>query len=198
MEKDRKFRALAIAAICVAIVGVSVAYAALSASLTVNGTATVDTTNSWNVKWTSVTTKSKSAGVSYATSGEPTIEGTQNIKWAATFTAPGDTLVIEAKLKNDGSINAQLEHRENYLSINGEGAADKFTYTVKEGNTDISTKSGKVLPGNSAEKTLTITVKLTEDLTNEELMALNNKAVSFGLTLPWIQGPEIITTGSEL
>lgn len=196
MEKDRKFRALAIAAICVAIVGVSVAYAALSASLTVNGSATVDTANSWNVKWTSVTTKSKSAGVDYATSGEPTIEGTQNITWSALFTAPGDTLVIEAKLKNDGSINAELEHRENYLSISGD-AADKFTYTVKEGNTDISAKSGKVLPGNSEEKTLTITVQLSSDLTNEELMALNNKAATFDLTLPWVQGPEIITTGSE-
>lgn len=196
MEKDRKFRALAIAAICVAIVGVSVAYAALSASLTVNGTATVDTANSWNVKWTSATTKSKSAGVSYATSGEPTIEGTQNITWSALFTAPGDTLVIEAKLKNAGSINAELEHRENYLSISGDDAS-KFTYTVKEGSTDISEKSGKVLPGNSEEKTLTITVQLPSDLTNEELMALNNKAVTFGLTLPWIQGPEIIVTGTE-
>ena len=196
MEKDRKFRALAIAAICVAIVGVSVAYAALSASLTVNGTATVNTENSWNVKWTSVSTKSKTAGVSYATSGEPTIEGTQNIKWSATFSAPGDTLVIEAKLKNAGSINAELENKTDYLTITGDDA-DKFTYTVKEGSTNINDKAGKVLPGNSDEKTLTITVQLSSDLTNEQLTALNNKAVSFGLTLPWIQGPETIVTDGE-
>lgn len=204
MEKDRKFRALAIAAICVAIVGVSVAYAALSASLNINGSATVKTlSDSWNVKWNSVNVTEKSSGVSYptATAGElpeePKLSG-DTITWKAIFTKPGDKIVLEAKFQNFGTLNAQLNALEkaNYVTSSGTGV-EKFNYTVTVDGTNLVDKAGQVLAGKSSERTAVITVELPSNLEAADIDALKEQTFEFNVKLPWIQGPDTITAGQE-
>ena len=48
MEKERKIKVLSVAALLVAVLGLTVAFAALSQTLTINGSATVNTA-SWDI-----------------------------------------------------------------------------------------------------------------------------------------------------
>lgn len=196
MEKDRKFRALAIAAICVAIVGVSVAYAALTASLTITGTATVSTENAWKIEWTNVTDLTKSSAV---TGSKPVITaGNQEITWSATFGAPQTKLSFTATFKNNGTIPAKL-NAGTYLNATGD-AASKFTYTITEAGADIADRAGYVLEA-GAEVDLLITVEFDKNaaLSSTELANLNTKTATFTLELPWSQATdaEVSAAGSK-
>lgn len=196
MEKDRKFRALAIAAICVAIVGVSVAYAALSATLNITGDVTVKD-NQFNVKWTSKT--------NIQTTGEATVtkdvtiadSESQKITWAADFNMPGDSITFTATLKNVGNVPARLAaETESTKYITGGNAA--FEYTVTVDGADISTKAGKIL-NSTQEKVVTVTVTLPEDTEVATFNTIKGQKFTFGLDLPFTQaGSTDITTGSEL
>lgn len=200
MEKDRKFRALAIAAICVAIVGVSVAYAALSATLSITGTATVSTENAWKVEWSAVTEITKSSAVTLKEGvTKPTITaGNQGITWEATFGAPKATLSFTATFKNSGTIPAKLQEGT-YVAATGDASAN-FTYEVKVGSDDISTKTGYILTsGKEVIVTVTVTFDAAGALTDTELSALNNKTATFTLNLPFTQATdaEVNATGAK-
>ena len=165
MGKDRKFRTLAIAAICVAIVGVSVAYAALSAALNVTGTATVDTAGSWNVTPTPVKCTATN-GAYFITEKEhvttkdfTAVGGTVN--WDATFTAPKQSVTCTFSWTNGGSIDAAV--KKLVATVNGTQAAN-FDYTVTMGNTKLTptTPNNKVLKAGSTKK-VTMTVIFDKD-----------------------------------
>ena len=198
MEKDRKFRALAIAAICVAVVGVSVAYAALTASLTITGTATVSTADAWKVQWTNVGEPTKSSAVTIPEGGAPAIEsGNQNITWSATFGAPKTSYSFKATFTNSGSIPAKLE-AGTYVSATGDASAN-FTYTVTDSDGDIADKAGYILEsGKSVELTITVNFDAEGTLTEEQLTALNTKTATFTLNLPWTQATDAeVASGSK-
>lgn len=187
MEKDRKFRALAIAAICVAIVGVSVAYAALTASLKITGTATVSTADAWKIQWTNVSEMTKSSAV---TANKATIEsGNQNITWSATFGAPKTSLSFTATFTNSGTIPAKLE-AGTYVAATGD-ASTNFTYTVTDADGNIADKAGYILESGKSI-TLTVTVEFDKDgsLTESGLSALDTKTATFTLNLPWTQATD--------
>lgn len=204
MQNDKKFRALAIAAICVAIVGVSVAYAALSASLTITGTAKVDTAASWNVFFSDVAytaSTDKSAGVTVTTA--PTVTGTSttSISWAATFTAPGDYLQYTVTAKNSGTINAVLTSMSNTV---GGDLSQYFTYEVTVAG---ETVTGSTLPTSkrllNAGKTATITVKVTFDkekkLSASDLSGLDStKTATFTSTFGFAQATSADSTYTSM
>ncbi len=199
MEKDRKFRALAIAAICVAIVGVSVAYAALSATLNINGTATVDTTGAWDIQ---IKTPACTATGLAKCDPAAALTGTTTLTWGAKFVAPGDTVTVTANIVNEGTIDALLETIKNVASVKEGGDPDilKFlTYTVKIGSTTIAsgekTTINKALlnKNNTGKNSKTLTITLTfadnakKELTSEKLAALNGTVVEYTLMPEFIQ-----------
>lgn len=108
MEKDRGFKIIAIAALLLSVIGLSIAYAGYTATLTVEGTATVS--SAWKVIW-----KDLSAGTA---TGYASVEGKtlaidstskQSISgFIGTLKAPGDTITYTWKAANDGEINANL------------------------------------------------------------------------------------------
>lgn len=188
MENDRKFRALAIAAICVAIVGVSVAYAALSASLNVTGTAKVSTSNSWNVSASSlVCTASGSAyfGSEAAKKTTETFTATGGtVNWDATFTAPTDSVKCTMTWTNSGTIDAAVED----LKISSSGSyKDNFTYDVVMGTTNLSitVPANKYLKAGTS-KTVTFTVVFDKDKELETLPSTKEE-VTFTAAFGFVQ-----------
>ena len=200
MEKDRKFRALAIAAICVAVVGVSVAYAALATTLTVSGTATVNTTNSWRVRWESTETDdvapaitSKSNSVTFTTAPTLAADETTKLTWAATFTAPGDTFTITAFITNDGTLNAKLSNGTD-LAISGD-LAEHFTYSMKINSKDIDEQNGNILAaGKRVPVVITVALNDVDNDTWAEIGEAANKTVTFTATIPFVQATDEDTT----
>ena len=56
MEKERKFKTIGLVAVFVAVIGLSIAFAALSRILTINGTGKVSS-STWSVVWEEIDTE---------------------------------------------------------------------------------------------------------------------------------------------
>lgn len=109
MEKERGAKVIAIVALLIAVVGLTVGYAAYSSTLTINGTANVDPA-SWKVNFdyktgTSLTgaTKGHAAENTAPTLADTTISG-----FDVTLKAPGDSVTYNFLIKNSGTLNAKL------------------------------------------------------------------------------------------
>lgn len=71
MEKERKIKVLSVAALLVAVLGLTVAFAALSQTLTINGSATVNTA-SWDIHFKNLSTPTLTGNAAVTTA--PTID----------------------------------------------------------------------------------------------------------------------------
>ena len=127
MEKERKIKVLSIVALIVAVLGLTVAFAALSQTLTINGTAKVEKNNAdgtgdkWNVRFygadaegnlddsATTVTPTVTGGSSYPAEGKvATLNDTTISDVNATLRKPGDKVVYTFFVKNAGKINAKL------------------------------------------------------------------------------------------
>lgn len=107
MEKQRMLKNIVIGVLLVAVISLSVSFAAFTQMLTINGTTTVKSAASnWNIKFSSVNAINTTG---YAV-GTPTSNSTTSQE-AITFTcdlmAPGDTCSLSGTIKNAGSIKAK-------------------------------------------------------------------------------------------
>ncbi len=102
----------------------SIAYAAFSQSLVINGTGT--TAADWDVKITGITTAASDGATQV--NGSPTFTAT-----SATFDVelahPGASATYDITVANEGSIDAVLDSLTDVASINSAAPAD-ITFTV--------------------------------------------------------------------
>ena len=103
MEKNREVKVIAVVALLVAVVGLSVAYAALSTTLEITGQATINSA-SWNVQFVEGT----GTPVGGASATTPTVTSTSISNLNVTLTKPGDSYTYTFSIQNTGSINAKL------------------------------------------------------------------------------------------
>ena len=189
-NNDKKFRALAIAAICIAIVGISIAYAALGAVLNVTGTATVSTANSWNVAATQGSC-TKTAGSPSVTKNLTTVG--QTATWSASFVAPGDQITCTFDWTNSGSIDAAVTN----LVVNASGdAKDYFTYNVTMGTTALSAvvpKNKYLKAGSTKTVTMVVTFDENSNLTSQQLADLDTKSATFTAAFEFAQADSSVT-----
>ena len=169
MEKDRGFKVIAIVALLIAVVGLSVAYAGYTATLTVTGTATVK--SSWDVKWTNLDT---GTATGYANVDDSTLaiatDGQSISGKIGTLKAPGDTIKYTWNASNDGEIDATLTGVTlGTLSCapaatNGAQAAEATALCAKlsvaftyDSAALTGTTTGELLKGTTKPVTMTIT-----------------------------------------
>ena len=108
MEKTRKIKKISLCALLVAVLGLTVAFAALSQTLTINGSATVDAA-SWDIHFDNIRTYTNGAG---SFSGEPALSGTSITNINAVITKPEDQAAFDVNMVNNGAINAKIESVE--------------------------------------------------------------------------------------
>ena len=106
MEKERKIKVLSLVALVVAVLGLTVAFAALSQTLTINGTANVDAA-SWDVHFENLT--SNVVGDAKITK-MPTLSNNNTYigDFEVTLTKPGDSVEFCYDTVNDGTIDAVI------------------------------------------------------------------------------------------
>ena len=130
MEKERKIKSMSLVALIVAVLGLTVAFAAMSRTLTINGTATMDTAT-WDIHFEGVSGKSTESGGVTTLTGQidtsvnqqnaatvvtaPTIQADANGKaatvigtYSVKLTKPGDVVSFEFDVVNNGTIDADL------------------------------------------------------------------------------------------
>ena len=203
MEKGRNIKVLSLAALIVAVLGLTVAFAALSQQLTINGSAKVDAAT-WNVHFANL---QNTVGPEYVTQaptiGNPT-EGTANTvigDFNVTFTKPGQAVEFTFDVVNDGSIDAILsditpETLQPICTGTGNNAdADAalvcsgLTYTLTYADDTQLTKNDEttgVLTKNGGTKSMKL--RLAYDINKDTSVSINDVTISnLGISLTYVQ-----------
>ena len=105
MEKTRKIKMISLCALLVAVLGLTIAFASLSQTLIINGSAAVDTAT-WDIHFENLTLSEKTGTAEV--SGTPSLTGTVISGIDVSLNKPGDKIVYEFDLVNNGSIEAKL------------------------------------------------------------------------------------------
>lgn len=171
---------MAIVAICIAVVGLSIGYAALQQTLTINTTATAKA-QTWSVKFTNLAT--------------PTLTGKASVKTAAALNSasteitidvdlkePGDTVTYTFDVTNAGTINAKLSAIPTIsgTGITGENVPLTYALTYADG-TEI--KANDTLDA-SATKNLKLVVTYNSTV---ETVPAEDTSYTFNASMLYIQ-----------
>ncbi|MEE3344192.1 MAG: hypothetical protein VZS44_08900 [Bacilli bacterium] len=179
MEKDRSARVIAIVALLVGVVGLSIGFAAFSSSLTISSSAEVSPDQSnFNVDFTSTSSgeistsaivPTKSPTTLTATSGaidnssDPTVTGLH-----ATFTEPGQSVTYSFWAKNIGEYVAYL----NSITIANAASSQTYKKCTAKGTTTQSLVD-------SACSGISMTVEVgTEAATSSSVATINNHSLA--------------------
>lgn len=191
-QKNKKIIVVAIALLLL----ISIGYAAISTTLTINGTANIAAT-SWNVHFedVNVTTGSVTgANVTTAPAVEAGSTTTTSLTYNVTLEKPGDFYEFTVDVVNGGTIDAKIAENgiAKTMKINGNdltaAQAKLVTYTVaySDGTAvaagDTLGKAGTANNGDT--RTLRVRVQYNTNLTNEELNAVDTDmalTLTFGL-----------------
>lgn len=134
-KNNRKLLAIIILLV---LLGIAIGYAALSQTLTIEGTANIS--SEWNVQFTSITL-SDSSGATDA-EGSPSLSGTTKAIFNVTLDKPGSYAEYKVVVENKGSINAKLESITDLTAINNTEPTDiKFTITGPAADSALNSKA---------------------------------------------------------
>ena len=155
MEKERRTKALVVVVLLIVIAGLTVAFAALSTTLNINGTAYLDAAK-WGIRFENLSSPTKIG--SATTTGTAKIEETK----AASITGmnvslsiPGDKVTYTVDLVNKGTINAKIDNIEKTILTQEQQRYLTFKVTNKSGK-EVS--EGDILSAGET-RNLTITIE---------------------------------------
>lgn len=111
MEKERRTKVLSLAALIVAVLGLTVAFAALSQTLTINGNASVDAAT-WDIHFETPYGSDATTQGAATINKTPTFNGTSITDIDVSITKPGDLAYWVFKIVNNGTINAKISSIE--------------------------------------------------------------------------------------
>lgn len=129
MKKKKEKKSVLIGVLLVAMVMMSVGYAALASNLNINGTAAIS--SNWDVKFTAI---SEGTPVGTATNKTAATYSSTTATFDVQLVSPGDSMTYEIEVTNAGSLDAVLDSIVG-LPTYTEGDAIKYTVTgVTEGD----------------------------------------------------------------
>ena len=194
MEKQRKTKMIVIISLLVAVIGLSVAYAAMSGLLSINGSANVDAAN-WDIHFANLSEAKTKGEASEKNRPDVAENGASITNINVSLNNPKDEVVYDVDLVNEGSINAEIsnivtptftEEQEKYLEF-------KVTYT----NDGTELAIGDLLNKGQSKK-VTITIRYRDDLDEEDLPdTTQNITLSYELTYTQTDKEEEVTTPPE-
>ena len=158
--KDKKKVIIGVLSVLVCIMAVG--YALLTQELTINGSASVDST--WRVEITNITSKDVVGGAVNKT--DPTYSAT-TANFSVGLTQPGDSITYDVTITNKGTLDAVVE------SINvdkGNNPAIKYTTS--------GLKRGDKITKNNGTNTLTVKVDYDSSITSQPTSTTNDITVT--------------------
>ena len=192
MEKERSIKLLIISILFMLIAGLTVAFAALSSSLNINGTAYLDAAK-WGIRFENLSSPTRV--------GSATTTGTAKIEEAKAaeitdmnvgLSIPGDKIVYTVDLVNKGTINAKIDNIEKTVLTSEEQRYLTFKVTDKDG---YEIKQGDILEKGETKK-ITITIEFIKDLTKEDLPK-QTSTISLSYKLNFVKTDDKATSGSQ-
>ena len=186
-EKKRKLVITTLSVIAVAVLSLTIAYAALSEMLTISGTGTVNAID-WDISIKNSTGNKTTGGATYTT---PVVNGT-TITYSVNLTRPGDSVTLYFDVENNGDINGEISSIINSTPVctsstgNEQDASlicDNLEVTIKY-STGTSISAGDIINTENTtcysgrnygyyETTLMVTVKLKDSMTSVPTSSVN-------------------------
>ena len=192
MEKERRTKALVIVVLLIVFMGLTIAFAALSTTLNINGTAYLDAAK-WGIRFENLSSPTKIG--SATTTGTAKIEETKAAEITdmnVNLMAPGDKVTYTVDLVNKGTINAKIDNIEKTVLTSKQQRYLTFKVTDKNG---YEIKQGDILEKGETKK-ITITIEFIKDLTKEDLPK-QTSTISLSYKLNFVQTDDKATSGSE-
>lgn len=188
MKDNRKvLYGLVAIALVLSVVGISVGFAAMSETLTINGTAEV-VPATWKIKFQNLSSANIVGDATVTTA--PTIQSDTHIgDYAVKLTKPGDSISYDFEITNAGSIDAELSSYTFATPvITGTGAKATedaavvnanliYTLTYKDG-TAIQV-GDELAASDTKELTLTVAYKSDADALPEDTVSVSGMDVTF-------------------
>ena len=180
---NKKFVVIAV----ILLIAISIGYAALSTTLSINGTANI-ASSSWDIHFANLQTTTGSVTPTTA----PTVSGTSttSLTWAVSLAEPGDFYEFTIDAVNGGSINAKIA--ENGITKTTltptQDTYVNYTVTYSDGTAiaagDTLAKSGET----GSTKTIKVRVEFDPNVTAEQLNALTDSlALTLNFSLDYVQ-----------
>ena len=192
MEKERRTKALVIVVLLIVVAGLTVAFAALSATLNINGTAYLDAAK-WGIRFENLSEPVKVGTAT--TTGTAKIEETKAAEITdmnVNLSIPGDKVTYTVDLVNKGTINAKIDNIEKTVLTSEQQRYLTFKVTDKSGN-EVS--EGNILSAGETKK-ITITIEFIKDLTKEDLPK-QTSTISLSYKLNFVQTDDKATSVSQ-
>ena len=192
MEKERRTKALVVVVLLVVIADLTVAFAALSTTLNINGTAYLDAAK-WGIRFENLSSPTKIG--SATTTGTAKIEETKAAEITGmnvSLSIPGDKVVYTVDLVNEGTINAKIDKIEKTELTSEQQKYLIFKVTDKNGR-EVS--EGDILSAGET-RNLTITIEFIKDLTKEDLPT-STSTISLSSKLNFVQTDEKVTSTEQ-
>ena len=192
MEKERRTKALVVVVVLIVVAGLTIAFAALSATLNINGTAYLDAAK-WGIRFENLSSPTKIG--SATTTGTAKIEETKAAEITGmnvSLSIPGDKIVYTVDLVNKGTINAKIDNIEKTVLTSEQQRYLTFKVTDKNG---YEIKQGDILKKGETKK-ITITIEFIKNLTKEDLPK-QTSTISLSYKLNFVQTDEKVTSGSQ-
>ena len=192
MEKQRRIKMLSLSAVIVAVLGLTVAFAALSTTLNIKGSAYLDAAK-WGIKFQNL---SEPSIVGEASDAKTTkIEKDVSINdIKVTLSKPGDSVTYTVDLVNDGDINAKIENIEKTNLTEEQQKYIKFTVKYKENDTEL--KIGDILSKKEV-KPLVIKIEYRKDLESSDLPK-SAQGINLSYKLDFVQTDDKAVTTKNL
>ena len=192
MEKQRREKVLVVVVLLMVVAGLTVAFAALSTTLNINGTAYLDAAK-WGIRFENLSSPTKIG--SATTTGTAKIEESKAAEITGmnvSLSIPGDKIVYTVDLVNKGTINAKIDNIEKTVLTSEQQRYLTFKVTDKNG---YEIKQGDILEKGETKK-ITITIEFIKDLTKEDLPK-QTSTISLSYKLNFVQTDEKATSGSQ-
>ena len=192
MEKQRRIKMLSLSAVIVAVLGLTVAFSALSTTLNIKGSAYLDAAK-WGIKFQNLSEPSIVGEASDAKTAK--IEKDVSINdIKVTLSKPGDSVTYTVDLVNDGDINAKIENIE---KTNLTEEQQKYiTFTVKYKENDTELKIGDILSKKEV-KPLVIKIEYRKDLESSDLPK-SAQGINLSYKLDFVQTDDKAVTTSGI
>ena len=192
MEKERRTKALVVVVLLIVVAGLTVAFAALSTTLNINGTAYLDAAK-WGIRFENLSSPTKVGKAT--TTGTAKIEETKAAEITGmnvSLSTPGDKIVYKVDLVNKGTINAKIDNIEKTVLTSEQQRYLIFKVTDKDGR-EVS--EGDILSAGET-RSLTITIEFIKDLTKEDLPT-STSTISLSYKLNFVQTDEKVTSAGQ-
>ena len=159
MENNKK---IIITVLSVLVVAMAVGYALLAQELTINGSASIDST--WRVEITNI--QSKDVVGDAVNKVDPTYTAT-TANFSVGLTQPGDSITYDITVTNKGTLDAVVES----ITVN-KGDNPAITYTTS------GLKRGDKIAKNNGTNTLTVKVDYDSSVTSQPASTTNDITVT--------------------